>query len=209
MRWIPLVVSLALALTACAQPSPQPEPLQEDDSALAPQPSPEERRRRKFRPVKWPMTFKSHSFSARCFDTLTCSIWYAGGWWGDRKPSPGTSYYGDDYLDRWRGGHIDIHNFPAPANVTWRSTDGSEHTAEIDIGKLFRDERIRHHVPRQEVADIPEGAPPYEPSIMLEVNDRTICVYTRTAISTRHYRLPGNPYSAYRDDVIVVKTYRY
>jgi len=161
-------------------------------------------------PVKeWPLRFSSHKFSARCYDTLECTVRYAGLEHGDERPSPPSATYGPGYLDNWSGAHGMIRNFPPPAVVTWRSRDGEAHKAEIDIGKLFQDEVIRHDVPREEMATLPDGEFKNEPAVLLEVNDRIVRVYMRAHIPTANLQKPGNPYSDFRNDLVLVETYNF
>ena len=160
-------------------------------------------------PPKWPLKFKDHSFRMVCYSTQMCKVWYAGAWSIRDKPTPPSSKYGPKYLDHLLGGHVGIANFPEPAEVTWRSMDGTEHQAHIDIGAIFRDEIARHNVPREEVLDLPDGELTVDPQILLEINDRTIRVYMRTYIPTKHFQIPGNPYSTSRDELILAKTYHY
>lgn len=158
---------------------------------------------------EWPLRFTTHSFGAWCYDTIECKVAYANLEHGDDKPSPPSSTYGSGYLDHFRGGHGRIPNFPSPAVVTWRSRDGEAHRAEIDIGRIFGDQLIRHHVAREEMAELPEGSFRNEPAILLEVNDRTIRVYTRTHVPTRQLQTPGNQYSDFRNDLILVETFTF
>lgn len=163
-------------------------------------------------PVEWPLRFKQHSFDARCYDTYGCKIAYANRWQvldGENELQRSSASYGPDYLRGWSGMHGMILNFPPPAKVIWRSKDGVAHEAEIDIGEIFKDELIRHNVPREEMADQPDGEYAFNPSILLEVNDRTIRIYMSAFIPTRREQIPGNKYSRFRDDVILVKTYTY
>lgn len=161
------------------------------------------------KPVAWPLRFKSHRFGAFCYDTQACSILYARFEHGSDKPSVPSSTYGPRYLDHLNGGHLMIRNFPPPAEVTWRSRDGQAHKALIDIGEIFKDELIRHNVPREEMADQPDGEFKNDPSILLEVNDRTIRVYMRVHVPTKHFQKPGNRYSDFRNDLILAKSYTY
>jgi hypothetical protein len=158
---------------------------------------------------EWPLRFKSHSFGAFCYDTLTCTITYASLEHGSDDPSPPSSTYGPTYLDHLSGGHGLIRNFPPPAVVTWRSKDGEAHKAEIHIGEIFKDEMIRHNVSREEVADLPDGEFQGEPSIILEVNNRTIRVWMRAHIPTKELQNPENQYSDFRNDLILGKTYTF
>lgn len=173
--------------------------------------SAEERLREQFhlKPAKWPLKFKEHTFRTVCYGTLTCRVWYAGVWSGYRKPSPPSSTYGPKYLDHIMGGHVGIRNFPDPAEVTWRSMDGIEHKARIDIGAIFRDRVVRHNVPRDEVRELVHGRLSGDPLILLEVNDRTIRVYMRARIPTNHRRDRQNPLSDSRNELVLEKTYQY
>lgn len=162
-----------------------------------------------FQPVEWPLRFKEHFFNGLCYSTLKCTIWYSGLDHGDRDPSPPSSDIGPRYLDHLSGGYS-VRNFPAPAEVEWRSKDGTDHKAEIDIGDIFRDELLRHHVRREEVDEQPDGKLGFDPSIFLEVNDRTIRVHMRPWIPLKKpIEIAGrNPNYIY-DDLILVKTYNY
>ncbi|WP_312316130.1 hypothetical protein [Stenotrophomonas sp.] len=157
----------------------------------------------------WPLRFDKHNFSARCHDTLSCEVVYDDVRHGSEKPTRSSASYGPDYLKDWNGGHGGIRNFPPPARVVWTSKDGSAHEAEIDIGEIFSDQLVRHYVPREEVADVPNGQISVHPAILLEVNDRTIRVYMKAFIPTKHLQTPGNTLSAVRRDLVLVKTYTY
>ena len=198
-RELAMAALVAAGATACA--SSIPAPSNDIDAAM----------RAKFhlQPVKWPLRFKEHTFRTVCYSTQICRVWYAGAWSGFRKPSPPSSEFGPKYLDHVTGGHVGIVNFPDPAEVTWRSMDGTEHHALIDFGEIFRDEVARHNVPREEVSDLPHGKLTVDPQILLEINDRTVRVYMRTYVPTKHFQIPGNPYSDSRTELILVKTYQY
>lgn len=164
-------------------------------------------------PVKeWPLRFRSHSFSVYCYDTYGCKVVYAGHRQlseDDQELQPSSASYGPAYQRNWSGSHLMIQNFPAPAEVRWRSKDGELHEARIDIGELFKDQLIRHNVARDEMSDVPDGRFRNEPGILMEVNDRTIRVYMRVHISTKKLQSPGNRYSGFRNDLVLVRTYNY
>ena len=156
--------------------------------------------------VGWPLKFKAHYFGASTYSTYGCKVVYGG---MNRVEDSedvlqsSSESIGTKYPSNMRAGWGPIANFPPPAKVTWRSKDGTSHEAEIDIGEIFRDELIRHHVSK---ADLPGStlASEHAPGIILEVNDRTISVYMRAHISTREPQEPGNRYSDFRDDMIKV-----
>lgn len=191
----------AVALAACA-----PSPSLRAEAAAPGSGTPDMRKM----PVKeWPMRFWKHTFRASCYDTLECEVWYAGFRHGSDKPAPPSSTYGPGYMDHLVGGHGMIPNFPAPAEVSWRSRDGERLRATIDTAEIFEDEIIRHNVAREEMADVPDGEFKNEPSILLEINDRTIRVYMRVHMPTKRLQKPGNRYSNFRNDLILVRTYNY
>lgn len=161
-------------------------------------------------PVVWPLRFKSHNFGARCYDTLECKVIYDDFDHGDDKPSPSSDSRGPDYLKGWNGSYGTVRNFPGPAKVVWRSKDGEAHEALVDIGGLFKDALVRHNVPREEIADLPSGKFDDDPSILLEVNDRTIRIYMMATIPLKkQIEIRGSLYNDHRDDLILVKTYLY
>jgi hypothetical protein len=165
-------------------------------------------------PVKeWPLRFKSHTFSAACYDTYRCEIWYARHQQRNDPPDrllPSSASYGPDYQRTWStSGHGGIPNFPPPAEVSWRSKDGQAHEAKIDIAALFADELIRHNVAREDMGNLPDGEYRHEPAIILEINDRTIRVWMLAFIPTKEPQIPGNQYSDARTDPILIKTYTF
>jgi hypothetical protein len=150
----------------------------------------------------WPLEFRAHYFGAHCFDTLECEIRYRGFPHGHKEgPSPSVASYGRPLEELLSAGRGPIPNFPEPAKVTWRSMDGTQHETEIDIGKIFEDQLIRHKVAR---ADITNNATDGMPAIIIEVNDHTINVYMRAMIWLKRPRFSDRPHSDYQDDLIKV-----
>lgn len=154
----------------------------------------------------WPLRFLRHNFTARCFNTQRCSILYAGMPHGSDEPTPSWQSTGFKHDEFFQTLHLSIANFPPPAVLDWVSKDGTSHHATVDIGNIFKDRLIRHNVPREEVK---EGVSIGDPNIAIEVDDRTVNVYTQAHIPTKHLQIPGNKYSDFRDDLIKVysKTY--
>lgn len=166
-------------------------------------------KRRHYRPVEWPLRFRRHEFQAVCYDTQTCSIWYANTQQGDYKPSPPSSGEWPQYLSRVTGAQVGIRNFPPAAKLDWISKGGTRHVAEIDIREIFREELLLHDVPREEVADQPDGRIIVDPTILLEINDRTVRVYIRSYVPTKTEQIPGNVHSHSRDELVLARTYHY
>ena len=151
----------------------------------------------------WPLTFVQHDFGAYCYSTYGCRVLYNG---FDHTGDPedvlqlSSASLGDRYPGNFYAGYIGVMNFPEPAQVTWRSADGVRHEASVDIGEIFHDQLILHDVPRE---NIREGVSILSPEIILEVNDRTINIYMRGRIPTKSLRTPGNPYSDFRNDLVL------
>ena len=93
---------------------------------------------------------------------------------------------------------------------SWNRRRRSTHVgARIDLAELFKDERIQHKVSRQDMADVPNGEFPNEPAVLMEVNDRVIRVYMRAHVPTKQLQKPGNRYSDFRNDLMLIRTYNY
>ncbi len=161
---------------------------------------------------RFPLTFAAHNFAVYVYNTQKCTVLYNRYDYtrlyeseGARPPpSP-------DYRAKWGvSGHVGIRNFPAPADVTWISLDGTAHRASVDVGDIFRDQRVRYTVAEKEIAPgrFPQGVVS-DPLIILEVNDRTLSVFMKVAIPTKQPQIPGNSYSDFRDDVVPVWTHTY
>ncbi|MDV3467920.1 hypothetical protein RZA67_04125 [Stenotrophomonas sp. C3(2023)] len=156
----------------------------------------------------WPLRFNQHAWSILCFDTLYCRAWYARMTLGDDTPTRPSAAYGPGYLEHWSAGvHVD--GFPPPAEIKWQTRDGRWRETRIDIDALFKDRRVRHNVPREEVRGARNGRPAVPPSILIEVNGSVIRIYMRAWIGTKHMQKAGNEYSYHRDDLILVKTLNY
>ncbi|WP_245357344.1 hypothetical protein [Stenotrophomonas rhizophila] len=231
MPKMPLQVAAvaSLALAACATPraaTSQPTEIQESkpmhgarytypdppvvtSGELVSEGDPAISAKMNYKPVEWPLRFEKHSFGPRCYDTLECHVIYDNFKFGGDKPTRSSASYGPDYLKGWNGSYGAVPNFPSAAKVIWRSKDGTLHEAEIDIGEIFKDRLVRHFVPREEVSDAPDGKIVVSPSILLEVNDRTIRVYMNAFVPTKHMQIPGNRRSGFRDDLYLAKTYEY
>lgn len=154
----------------------------------------------------WPLRFLRHDFTARCFDTQSCNVLYAGMPHGSDEPTPSWQSTGFRHEDFFQSVHVSIPNFPPPAVLDWVSKDGTSHHATVDMAEIFRDRLIRHNVPKEEIM---EGASVDNPTIALEIDDRTVNVYMLAFIPTKHLRDPNNKNSNFRNELIKAysKTY--
>lgn len=156
----------------------------------------------------FPLRFYHHAFAAHCYNTVRCRVVYydhdfTGPNGGARTAPPPSADYRDQWVTATRSW---IPNFPPPAEVRWVSLDGAEHEARIDIGTIFKDQRVLYRVPD---ADIPDQSWGDNPSIFLEVNNRTVTVYMKAFIATKAEQTPGNKDSDFRADVIQAWTKAY
>lgn len=155
----------------------------------------------------WPLFFKRHLFGAVCFDTRGCKVEYAGIDHGNAKDTPpATVHTPERYDEIMVASYGDIANFAPPAKLEWRAKNGEALSAEVDFADLFKDQLVRHNVPREQ---IPDDTSIGFTHIVLEVNDRTVNVYTRTMIPTRDPQIPGNRFSYSRNDLIRVYSHTY
>ena len=154
----------------------------------------------------WPLFFRHLYFQTLCFETQWCSIRYSGFEFGNDGPTSSAPSFPDEYENVLGALYGPVPRTVPPAQVRWRSKDGSELQAEVDIAEIFRDGLIRHNVKRE---DIPEEIGIGNTHIILEIDDRTINVYTRTHIPLRHLRIPGNRYSDFANDLIKVYSHTY
>lgn len=160
---------LFLSLPGCQSAMPSPNP---DSSGTT-----------KVVPNEFPLRFKKHNFESHCYNTIGCSVLYYRTYQtkkGEDEVSPAP--VNAQYKKYWGGAmHIAIPNFPPPAVVKWKSMDGTAHEASIDIASIFNDELIRHNVPQDDLP-VETAATVGGPDIFLEVNDRTVNVYTKATI---------------------------
>lgn len=129
----------------------------------------------------WPLKFVQHNFGARCFSTYECTVTYnrlTSTPGREHELRPSLSEMHPDALKNAMTGQIGIMNFPPPAQVRWRSKDGTQLETSVDIGEIFKDQVVLHNVPRDQVS-----ANPGVVDVLLVVNDRTINVYMRAFVS--------------------------
>ena len=156
---------------------------------------------------EFPLRFKEHSFEAVCYNTIDCKVVYSNTVeWEDEHDEVSPPPKSANYRDSWGlASHIGIDNFPPPAEVTWKSLDGIAHEAQVDIGKIFKDELVLHNVPQEDIP-VETAAMVGGPSIFLEVNDRTINVYMNAHIALKD--TPSRK-SDFRSELILAWSHTY
>jgi hypothetical protein len=188
-----LIVIAAALMTGCRPAmSTQPEKIQPPPETLA-----------------VPLRFGSHNFASHCYNTIGCTLIYNGRYQQEDGPDEVTPPPPQDVSKAWNSAEIDIDNFPPPAEVRWKSLDGVQHEAKVDMAAIFKNELVWHKVSKADMADFYRGPVAGDPSIFLEVNDHTINVYMKMLVPTRTEQVPGNKYSFGRDDLFLVWTRAY
>jgi hypothetical protein len=156
-----------------------------------------------------PLHFVLHDFEALCFNTIGCKVVYAGRYQVNDPPDKISPPPPADLEQLWGPGEAGIRNFPPPAEVSWKSLDGVAHEAKVDFAELFKEQLIWHNVPKPDMADFYKGPVAGDPNIYLEVNDRTISVYTTMLIPTKTQQNPSDKDSYDRTDLFLVWTHSY
>ncbi|WAT16015.1 hypothetical protein [Xanthomonas fragariae] len=160
-----------------------------------------------------PIPFADHAFGAFCYDTYGCKVLYDGRYEAndpDDVKQISSASVGDGYPSNLDAGTIGIRNFPnfpPPAEVSWRSKDGQQHHALVDLNAIFKDKVVLHHVPQDQLPPILHAD--ISPHIILEVNDRTINVYMKAFVDAKVPQRPDRPDSYFRNELILVYTKTY
>jgi hypothetical protein len=147
--------------------------------------------------------FFAHNFSATCFDTLECRVLYNNRY--DPDDSGPTGPFTDELRSNLHAYRMGIANFPAPAEVKWVSKDGVSHSAEIDIGWIFRSSMVLYG-PDLNINDVNLQSDPFPPDIYLVVENRSIHVYMRAHVDLRHPTNAQNKLTNYREDLVLAYT---
>jgi hypothetical protein len=167
---------------------------------------PPEQRLQAWADKAWPLRFQLYSFGARAYNVQRASILFDRDQFGPTEelydkatgrsteilqPSGPPPY--SDWKDRWSGSYLYIpeeHDgkmFSTPVDIDWVSLDGAEHTTSIDLDAIFPERLVLHNAKREQIPLaylVPSGKGDERLSvdILLEVNDRTINVYSKALI---------------------------
>jgi hypothetical protein len=146
-----------------------------------------------------------------CYNAVGCSVKYNGHYQVRKGPDEASPPRpdGDNYRKTWRSPELGIVNFPGPAEVHWKSKDGVAREATVDLAGIFKDELIWHNLSKDQMTDFYSGPVAGAPDIYLEVDDRTINVYTAMFIPTREEQIPGNKDSNFRKDIFLAWSQTY
>lgn len=90
----------------------------------------------------------------------------------------------DERRDQAGNGQIGLVAFEGPLQVKWRSLDGEPHEAVLNLEEIFKDRVVPHHEdPARIDPTLPMGIA--GPTIVVEVNDRTLSIYMDVHIYLR------------------------
>jgi hypothetical protein len=153
-----------------------------------------------------PLRFNKHNFEANCYNTQRCFVIYDGsGFLHKYKDVPAPAPPDSNYQKHWGlASYLGVPNSTAPAKVTWTSLDGVDHEAMINMREIFKDQIALHNVPDDQIPDgmFKQGWIT-EPSVYLEINDRTLSIYMKAFVPTKSEQIAGNRYSKARTDLIL------
>lgn len=210
-RWLPYTAAACLSLLQGCQPAMTTSSASQADAETAlggtrMTPPPETQ--------QVPLRFGGHSFAAYCYNVFGCHVDYDNHRQaGPRENEDPENYRSpppqDDYKQRMDASYIVMRGFPTPVEARWKSLDGEQHEAKIDLSKIFEDELIWHQVPKEKMFKFFEGPYAGNPKIILEINDRTINVYMKMFVPTLAEQETGNKHSNFRDDLFQVWTRTY
>lgn len=147
----------------------------------------------------WPLRFDRFAFDARCYNTLACSVLFNNHQHSLYVNEASGPPYAPDWKKDWHAGYnmdrdIVTQGFPPPVQVKWTALDGVERRTEIDLEAIFPNREILHNVPRDEVWELwPHNKYSRMAEIFLEINDRTINVYMKALVKTRHLKKTDEP----------------
>ena len=157
----------------------------------------------------WPLFFIRHHYASDCFDTQYCRIAYGNYVSEDATPQRSIASYGKDYPSILTNSvSIGIENFAGPVEIDWKSKDGTPLQSSLDFDEIFED-RLVPIPPGVRREDIPERVNTGNTTIIVEVNDRTVNVYTSTFLPMKTEQIPGNRYSYSNTDLVRVFTRTY
>lgn len=156
------------------------------------------------RVVDGPLRFWQHNLGAYCFRTWGCRVEYGDQVIWDKPTSehqlPAEAYPAD-LRKRMRGTNLGFRAFEGPLRLRWQDDQKRPHALDLDLGEIFADGLIRHHVPRDLISPTSSVG---NPDIIVEIEDRTVRLYMRAHIPLKAPQDPGNPYSDFVEENILV-----
>lgn len=149
-----------------------------------------------------PLRFKEHAMVGRRFSATRMEVIYGRhliynsvGYPGSRPEVIITKTPAHEARDPSGSGTIGLRAFEGPLKVKWHSLDDEAHEVTLNLADIFKDRLVPH---KEDPAAIDQELPfiSYGPTIVIEVNDRTLSIYMDVGI----YLRPADPKTQARID---------
>lgn len=143
-----------------------------------------------------PLTFDTHSLGTQCFSASNMKVTY-GRFVTNNCPKLARAKIPRDDLNL--GGILGFPAFNGPLKIEWSALDGTNLLAVLDLAEIFKDRVVLHKEdPEQLEPTLPVISPP---SIIVEVNDRTLTLYMDVFIGLLTDE-PGHPRRSSRNRLV-------
>ena len=129
------------------------------------------------------LTFKTHDLSIDIYDASDLNLIYSRSQHNLSKGKIARKKTHDDEnkFPNFKSGSYFA--FPGPVELNWRSSDGETHSFLLDLDKIFKDRKVLH-TEDQKLIYKPKPITGGEPTIIIEVNNRTLNVYMFATVQT-------------------------
>jgi hypothetical protein len=141
------------------------------------------------------LSFKTHDLRVEIYSASDLNLVYAG---SPHQLSPGElarDKTPQDDTKYWGGTSGSYVAFAGPVQLQWRSRDGVQHSYSLDLDEIFKDRRVLHSEDPLRIYK-PMPITGGEPTIVIEVIDRTVNVYMFAALQL----MPDDPKAVRRDE---------
>ncbi len=131
------------------------------------------------------LKFTTHDLNIQAYSISDVNLVYAG---SPHELSAGQLTRAKTVEDetRYPGGKSGSYQaFAGPVQIDWRSKDGTQIKYALDLDAVFKDRKILH---TEDVSKLYKPEPVYggEPTIIIELNDRTLNVYMFVTMRLEH-----------------------
>lgn len=154
--------------------------------------------------VDGPFRFWQHNIGVYCFRTWGCRAEYGEHVIADKpegEHQPPIGDYPSDLRKRMRGTNLAFRAFEGPLRLRWHDEAKRPLSLDLDLGKVFADGLIRHNVPHDAILPTSSVG---NPDIVVEIDDRTVRLYMRAHIPLKAPQDPGNRYSDFVEENVLV-----
>jgi hypothetical protein len=139
------------------------------------------------------LRFRTHNLAMNCYSSMAMKVTYGGRQYGGCTERMSREKRTDDDK-RWPSAILDLRAFEGPLKVQWQSRDAALHEQTLDLAQIFKDRVVLHAEDPQRIDGLMPMIPD-APTIVVEVNDRTLRLYMDVRIALR----PQDPAAKSRD----------